>query len=120
MKAVLVQAMKNAKIIDIENKLEALQGVVGGYIEAVYPFDDNVCLVCNDEGKINGMMPNRALYDNRGRVYDIVFGDFLVVGLSADDFGDLSDEQAKKYEKLYRWPEVFFKDGDEIIAVEMI
>ncbi|MBQ6088546.1 MAG: DUF3846 domain-containing protein, partial [Firmicutes bacterium] len=63
-----------ARAAEIGTSLEDLQRAVGGLIQAVYPFDDPVAIVCNDEGKINGMPLNRALRDDKGNVYDIIAG----------------------------------------------
>ena len=52
MEVLLVEPGKEARIDEIGNDLKSLQAAVGGYIEATYPFDDPVALVCNDEGKI--------------------------------------------------------------------
>ena len=49
---VLCEPGKKARVTTIMNSLESLQKMVGGYIEAVYPFDDPVAIVCNEEGKI--------------------------------------------------------------------
>ncbi len=38
----------------IGKELESYQEAVGGMIEVIYPFDDMVCIVCNEEGKLNG------------------------------------------------------------------
>ena len=48
---------------EIEPGLRSLQTEVGGDIAAVYPFDDPVALVLNDEGKLIGLDLNRALRD---------------------------------------------------------
>jgi hypothetical protein len=50
--------------------LESLQAEVGGLIECVYLEDDSI-LVCNEEGKLNGMEMNRRLGD------DIICGPFF-------------------------------------------
>ena len=63
MRVVLVEPGKLARVVNMENSLEAMQCAVGGYIEALYPYEDMVAIVCNEEGKMNGMMLNRALYD---------------------------------------------------------
>ena len=47
------------------------------------------------------LTPNRALKDNNGRTYDIIFGDFLVTGLTEENFGSLSDELIEKYTKFF-------------------
>ena len=74
----------------ISNELSALQAEVGGLIECVYL--ENGCIaVVNEEGKINGMQPNRILGD------DIIFGPFFICGDTGDDFCSLTDEQIRKY-----------------------
>ena len=49
-------------MIEIDDTLEAMQKVVGGDIEKYMPFDDDVAIICNEEGKVNGLPPNRAVY----------------------------------------------------------
>ena len=49
--------------ITIPHTLDAMQYLVCGSIQAIYPYEDNVALVCNEEGKLLGMEPNRAVYD---------------------------------------------------------
>ena len=44
--------MKTPTIQEIDGSLESMQRIVGGDIEAVYPFDDPVAIVCNEEGKL--------------------------------------------------------------------
>ena len=70
--------------------------MVGGYIQAVYPFDDPVALICNEEGKLLGLPMNRTLRDARGVPYDIVCGTFFLAGIAEDDFASLTDRQIEK------------------------
>ena len=79
-----------------------MQTIVGGDIEAVYPWKDNACIVCDDEGKLKHKPLNRLLED-----YDVLSGDFFVCGLGEDDFTSLTDKQFRHYEKLFRDPELF-------------
>ena len=46
---------------NIGDSLHSLQTEVGGSIEAIYPFDDPVAIICNEEGKLLGLPLNRAL-----------------------------------------------------------
>ena len=85
----------------------------------VYPFEDSVGLIMNEEGKIEGLPLNRALRDDQGELYDIIAGDFLVVGLTEDDFGSLTPEQMDKFEKLFHQPECFMKMGRSIMAMPL-
>ncbi|WP_368191442.1 DUF3846 domain-containing protein [Blautia sp. 1033sp1_1033st1_G9_1033SCRN_220408] len=116
MKVLLIKPGKKPEIVEIEPGLESLQKMVGGDIQVVYPFDDLVGLIVNDEGKLKGLPLNRALRDAKGEIYDIIVGDFLVVGLTEDDFGSLSDELVKKFTGLFEYPETFYRIGGQIIT----
>ena len=52
MKVLVVRPMEMPEVQEIDHTLSAMQELVGGTIQAVYPFDDPVALVCNDEGKL--------------------------------------------------------------------
>ena len=118
MKVLMVEPGKSPYETEIEGGLESLQDAVGGNIQATYPFDDLVGLICNDEGKLLGLPLNRALYDDGGRMYDIVAGNFLIVGLGKEDFTDLSPELMKKFSEQFKHPEKFARIAGEIIAVK--
>ena len=68
MKVLMVEPGKSPYETEIEGGLESLQAAVGGDIQATYPFDDLVGLICNDEGKLIGLPLNRALYDDEGHL----------------------------------------------------
>ena len=61
-KVLLVEPEKYPKEIEIDDSLEAMQEVVGGDIEEYMPFDDDVAIICNEEGKVRGLPLNRAVY----------------------------------------------------------
>ena len=93
-KCLLVKPYELPKEIEIDNTLEAKQKLVGGYIEQAFlPKDDSVVLICNEEGKINGMKANRDIG------HDIIFGPFLIVGNDFENGGykSLTSEQILNY-----------------------
>lgn len=108
---------KTATVIRIQNTLEAKQAFVGGYIQAVYPFDDPVALVMNEEGKLTGMEPCRALFAEDGSIYDIIVGPFLICGLDDEGFVSLTPQQQKEYLAMFRHPQMFVMLNDEMIAI---
>lgn len=116
---VLVEPNKEARIVKIDNTLKAMQGTVGGYIEAVYPYDDNVAIVCNGEGKIAGLPLNRALKDADGKVYDVIAGTFFVAGLTGDNLGSLTEEQTDFFLAKFKQPEMFVCLEDEIVSIPL-
>lgn len=98
---------------------ESLQKMVGGYISFTYPFKEDVGIVLNDEGKLLGLPFNRALRDENGNPYDIINGDFLVVGLTDDDISSLSPELMDKFERLFHKPEVVTKVGGYLMISQI-
>ncbi len=113
----LVEPGEHPKVVEMGTELEDLQKGVGGYIETVYPFDDNVGLIVNEEGKINGLPLNRALRDENQEVCDIIAGSFLITGITEEGFGSLSTDQIGKYEEMFHQPEAFVKLGHSIMAI---
>ena len=79
MDVLLVQPNAYPKKISVGTELEDLQAMVGGDIEVTYPFEDEVAIILNESGKINGLPLNRAIYTEDGDMQDIYAGDFLVV-----------------------------------------
>lgn len=117
-KALKIEPKKNPVVVEMENTLEELQRAVDGYIEAVYPFEDPVAIIANEEGKLNGLPLNRALKDDDGKVYDIIAGTFVLAGCGEDgDFVSLTDEQLNRYEKRFHDAETFIWLGHTIIAI---
>ena len=100
MKVIIVKPFTNPYVANIKGDLESMQKVVGGYIEAVYPFDDEeIALVCNEEGKINGLMPNRFLLNRNNGICDYICGDFFLCYAPADseNFESMPDNLIQKY-----------------------
>ena len=104
LKVLVVRPHKYPVVEEIENKLETFQELVDGYIQVIYPWEDKVSLVCNDEGKIMGMDLNRELKDEDGNTYEIIAGTFFICGIKGSGFCSLTDEQIKKYTEIFREP----------------
>ena len=120
MKVLLITPGAAPQVLEIEHSLKNMQELVGGTIEAIYPFEDTVALVCNDEGKLLGLPLNRAVRDPAtGQVLDIIAGTFFICGLSEDDFASLSDEQIQRYIQIFRHPEAFIQSDSQIVILQM-
>ena len=113
----VVEPEKKPYVKDIDPGLASLQKEVGGYIQAVYPFEELVAIICDEEGKLKGSMLNRALLDEEGHIYDIVAGTFLVVGLTEDDFGSLTDEYVKQFTEHFKTPETFMRINGKLVVL---
>ena len=84
MQVVIVEPKKKPMVKNIDDGLEAMQKIVGGTIQAIYPFEEPIALICNDEGKFLNLPLNRALRDSTGCVYDIVAGTFFLCAAPTD------------------------------------
>ncbi len=115
----VVEPQKEPYMKTIPDTLESLQKEVGGYIQAVYPWDDPVGIICDEEAKLKGSPPNRALRDEDGEIADIIAGTFMVVGLGEENFASLNDTEAKKFASVFKTPETFIRINDRIFAVPM-
>ena len=119
MNVLMVEPGKAPYEMQIGDDLRSMQAVVGGYIQAVYPYEEPVALVCNEEGKLDGLPLNRALRDSDGDVYDIIAGNFFIAGLGESDFTDLSHELAERFAEQFRQPELFMRVDDKIVVEPM-
>ncbi len=114
---VKVEPMKEPVIATLTNDLDHLQKAVSigadyqGLIEFVY-LEENVSILCNEEGKLIGLPPNRRFYD------DILCGVFYVV--AEDDEGNLislTPAQQDSYLRKFAVPDVIkvSEVGDTIV-----
>ena len=96
------------------NGLEEMQTVVGGWIEAIYPYEEEVAIVCNEEGLINGLPFNRSVPGGYGGV----FGTFFICGLGEEDFCSLPAELVERFKSEYQNSELLIgAKGNEPITL---
>ena len=119
MQVVVIAPKKKPMVRDIGSDLESMQKIVGGSIEAVYPFADSVALICNEEGKLLNLSLNRALRDDAGNVYDIISGTFFLCAAppDSDRFAGLTDQQIKTYMERFDMPEMFLNVGGDLFVL---
>lgn len=113
----IVEPHKEPYMKEIGTDLDSLQAEVNGLIQVIYPYEDLVGIVCNEEGKINGMELNRAIYSEDNDIIDIIAGKFMVVGLDEDRFGSLTPEQQEKFADMFATPESFLLIDDSITVI---
>ena len=112
MKILVIEPLKEPYTKEIDGSLENMQNLVGGLIQAIYPFNNpEIALICNDEGKLMGLPPNRALFDKDGNIVDIVAGTFFLCSAPADseNFESLNEEQIKENTERFKNIEIYFK-----------
>ena len=111
MKILLVEPEKAPERIEISGDLKSMQEIVGGSIQAIYPFDEPIALICNEEGKLDGLPLNRSLRDEDGKIYDVITGTFLLCGAPPEEesFTSLTECQFQDLETRFHTPERFLR-----------
>lgn len=121
MRILVIEPERRPEVREINDSLESMQELVGGLIQPIYPFEEPVALVCNDEGKLMDLPANRGLRDKDGQIYDIVCGTFFLCGAPADTdhFTSLTWEQIERYRKLFYTPEMFWGMDGHIVCIPL-
>lgn len=101
MKVLMIQRHREPELKEIGDDLRDMQEVVEGYIEALYPFDDPVAIVCNEEGKIIGLPVNRFLFYRDTEYVDALCGNAFICGQNEDDFTDIPADLVDKYTAMF-------------------
>ena len=109
----MVEPHKPPCMVELNNDLDSLQKAVSigadeqGLIELVH-LEDNVYILCNQEGKLIGLEPNRRLSN------DILCGVFYVVADDEDgNLVSLTEVQQARYAQM-------FLESDEGIDREQV
>lgn len=94
-KAVIVKPMEKPYVELIDTDLRSLQKIVGGYIEFM-AISSNSAIICNEEGKLNGLPGNRKICN------DIIAGTFIVVAINENgEIVSLDDNEANYYLNMF-------------------
>ncbi len=120
MKVLLVRPGEKAEMVEMNDSLESMQNAVGGMIEEYMPFEDDVAIVCNEEGKLMGLPPNRAIYGEDGCLLDVMSGTFFIcyAPIESEKFLSLPPDMEKKYTEMFKSPEEFFRTSEGIKVVK--
>ena len=104
------------EILDSADHLEQMQAIVGGLIEPIYPYHEEVAIVCNEEGLINGLPFNRSVPGGYGGV----FGTFFICGLGEEDFCSLPPKLMERFKKEFKNSEILLGfDGNEAVTLKV-
>lgn len=119
MNVILLKPNKLAEVVEIDGPLKGMQGVVNGLIEPAYYFEDPICVIVNEEGKINGSELNRGVYVNNELV-DIIAGTAFVCGVNDGGFTDIPENMVFKYMNIFKYPHTVLNINGKITCVPII
>ncbi len=105
---VMVEPHKAPYVAEVDDELSALQKAVGGYIEVVGN-GDGTLIICNEEGKLQGLEGNRRIRDGSS----IIAGTFFVVGDDGENFRSLTESEVTRYMDRFKNPEDISRDEVE-------
>ena len=122
---IYVRPGKIPRIMEMEESLPAMQQMVGGMIEEYMPFysktDEriqDVALICNDEGKVRRMMPNRTIYGENGEPMDVICGDFFLcyAPMESERFLSMPEDLQKVFYEKFYYPELFYETDTGLLG----
>lgn len=99
MKIIVVRCNENPVLRNVPHSLAIFQQIVGGKIEVVEPFPDNVVLVCDESGRINGKPINRVIDDSMD-----ICGDFFLCGHNGEGLSDFPEDLIEWYMARFKLP----------------
>mgnify|MGYP000105092888 CR=1 FL=1 len=99
MEVLIVEPMKPCYVREISG-LKDMQEIVGGHIEAIYPFKEQVAIIANEEGKILGLPSTASCQMSVESRMTSSAGHFFMAGLGSEDFTSLTDDQIRRYKKM--------------------
>lgn len=105
---VMVEPHKEPYVTEITDELSALQKAAGGYIEVVGN-SDGTLIICNEEGKLQGLDGNRRIHDGAS----VIAGTFFVIGEAGENFRSLTESEVVKYMDRFAEPEDISQDEVE-------
>ena len=108
-KVVFKEVGKDPVVMEIEDTLEAKQKLVEGLIEVV-PYNEDLLLICNEEGKITNLKPNLK-FD-----YDYIAGNCFIVGddFENEGFKSIRDDQIEDVIKDLKERSIDIEEIDEM------
>ena len=100
-KVLKVEPKKLPEVCELVNELDALQKAVSigadytGLIEILY-VNERICILCNEEGKLIALEPNRRIRN------DILCGVFYVTGQDEEgNLTSLSDDEIETFKSVF-------------------
>ena len=101
MRIIIVRCNENPVLRNVPHSLTIFQQIVGGKIEVVEPFPDNVVLVCDESGRNNGKPVNRVIDDSMD-----ICGDFFLCGHDGEGLSDFPEDLVEWYMARFKLPTI--------------
>lgn len=99
MRIIVVRYNENPVLRNVPHSLTIFQQIVGGRIEVVEPFPENVVLVCDESGRNNGKPINRVIDDSMD-----ICGDFFLCGHNGEGLSDFPEDLVEWYMARFKLP----------------
>lgn len=94
LRVLVVEPNKEPEMREIDDTLEAMQKVVEGCIEGWYPLKaDGLVVVCNEEGKLQGLTPNRLVIGPGWR--ELLVGTFFIAQINGPNWISLDADHER-------------------------
>ena len=117
MKVLLVEPMRHPREIDITPSLEEYYRILDcRCITAVYPWEEPLALVTDDEGFFTDKLFSRYIPE----MGQPICGSFFLCGLGEENFADLPPELMKKFKEKFWNIQTFIHTKCGLLTVEEV
>lgn len=106
-RVLLVEPGKSPRPIETDPDHKSLQQRLGGDIKYIC-LRDGTAVIVRESGRQDGLPLNRVLLNPRGEVCEVLYGPFLIAGMT-ELAESLSEDQMVKYETLFHQPALAVK-----------
>lgn len=102
-KVLLVEPFDQPKMITIENNYQSISEIICGDVDEYMPFEDNVALLFNADGKRLFLSANHTVTDIETGKTELIYGSFILVCTSEFDteYHSLDVDLIDKYMDLF-------------------
>ena len=113
MKALLAEPMHEPQVIEIEDTLFAFQELLGNRLDLIEDFAEPIAVIFRERADSPGIGNIFFFCDTKGNTRYMISGKVLVVGVSGEYPCSLTDDQIKRFDRVFRSTVLYFRMQDE-------
>lgn len=113
MRAFLCEPMAEPAVINIEDDLFALQRLLGNHVDIADDFMEPIAVAFNEEDRQPGIGNVFFFCDSKGNLRHSISGKILVLGIKNDLPCSLTDEQVKRFARIFHSSVLYLPMRDE-------
>ena len=114
-KIIIARPGEESFVTEITPDYNILTRLVGGSLQETHPIGEDVAILVNENGKLEGRLPNRFQSGKhaqklieKGHDSDIYAGTMVIIGSCSEGFVSLTEDQIELYMDIYKEPNFLY------------